>query len=260
MSSDSPLLQLTLDEANLSSLKHFRKRLRLLPTLPKITASKEAVHTARLHWEERARSEYIGTLNLYHLHGLLVDMNAPMDLQEISLQMIHEEQQHVRLCMNAAHHLGSNGQLNFNILEIAPRRTDVPLNEQFLENLIGMFSIGEVVALKLLNHSIKELRPSSYREILVDILRDEVFHARFGGDLLAHLNESKPDWCPLPSNDWIENTKQQFIQYMKSREVVDPEEVRIFESQKLATDLNQLGVPCPVSFKRKYFSILESLT
>ena len=57
--------------------------------------------------EDRTRSEYIGVMIVHHFHGLLMDVNAPMDLQEIALTMVKQEQEHAALCMTAARALGS---------------------------------------------------------------------------------------------------------------------------------------------------------
>ena len=56
--------------------------------------SDEVREVACRAWEDRTRSEYIGVMIVHHFHGLLVDLNAPMDLQEVALTMLKQEQEH----------------------------------------------------------------------------------------------------------------------------------------------------------------------
>ena len=70
-----------------------------LPSIPPAKGySQVAMEAARKAWEDRTRSEYTGVMIVHHFHGLLVDLNAPMDLQEVALTMLKQEQEHAALC------------------------------------------------------------------------------------------------------------------------------------------------------------------
>ena len=82
--------------------------------------SDEGRRLALQAWGDRTRSEYSGVMIVRHFHGLLVDLNSPMDLQELALAMVLQEQQHARLCMEAVKSLGGSPELTFELDHAEP--------------------------------------------------------------------------------------------------------------------------------------------
>lgn len=220
--------------------------------------STEARGLARQAWEDRTRAEYVGVMIVRHFHGLLVDLNAPMDLQELALVMLLQEQQHARLCMAAARSLGADGQVTFMLEELQLARSDAPLEQQFYQALIGTYAIGEAVALELLTGSIAVLPASGYREILRLIARDEVLHGRIGHRILDQLKGSQPPrWLNWPGDDALIQMARGQIEFMRGRDLVEPAEEAAFSDARLAAELPAVGIPDSRAFRGIYDQALD---
>jgi len=188
-----------------------------------------------------------------HFHGLLVDLNSPMDLQELALAMVLQEQQHARLCMDAVKSLGGAGELTFELDQLQIQRSHAPLEIQFFQSLVGTYAIGEAVALDLLVGSLEALPESGYREILKRIAGDEVLHGRLGLQVLKQIQSGEPKpWIRWPGNDVIATMARGQMDYMKQRDLVEPEEAKAFDTPKLATELQCLGIPDSRRFRQIY--------
>jgi len=209
-------------------------------------------------WEDRTRSEYVGTMIVRRFHGLLVDLNAPMDLQELALAMQLQEQQHAIFCWEAARVLGSKGDLGFELRELQQARSPGPLDRQLVDMILATYCIGEVVALRLLQHSIKQLPDSPYRDILRRILKDEVLHGRFGPVLLRQIREgTAPKWIKPPDDAWLATQARSHIAAMRTRDVVEPDEAALFSDPEAAEQLKACGIPPSDRFKEVYFDALD---
>lgn len=205
-----------------------------------------------MNWEERTRAEYRGVLIVRHFHGLLVDLNAPTDVQELALLMMLQEQQHASLCMAAAESLGSDGTLSFPLDELQLLRTTAPAEEQLLDMLCATYVTGEVVALGLIKHAIKALPPSPYRDILRSIARDEVLHARIGADVLRHARDDGDGWLPWPGDAAIRARVKEACGHMLTRDVVEESEAALFSDERAAAQLRAVGIPPSSAFKKAY--------
>ncbi|MFN7135080.1 MAG: hypothetical protein ACK4N5_23595, partial [Myxococcales bacterium] len=203
MSDDTLALQF--DRSTLTTLPLVRRSTVALPALEVPAGiTPELLRLARTCWEERARSEYVGVMIVRRFHGLLVELNAPMDLQEVALLMMLQEQRHAALCVHAAKALGSDGELQFDRAELAQPITSEPLEAQLLEMICGTYLVGEVVALALIRHSIRALPPSPFRGILETIAADEVLHGNLGEQLLCALRKGcDPAWLAWPGDAWV---------------------------------------------------------
>ena len=111
-------VQLSLEDTDLVGLPWIRRTRRPIPELSSPPLREDVRQLAAAEWEERARAEYIGVMIVRRFHGLLVDLNAPMDLQELALTMMVQEQQHASMCMAAARSLGSDSELSFPLAEL----------------------------------------------------------------------------------------------------------------------------------------------
>ena len=213
---------------------------------------------ARRAWEDRTRSEYVGVMIVRRFHGLLADVNAPMDLQEMALAMQLQEQQHANLCMEAAKALGSDGSVAFEVAELQQARGTEDLARQMLEMIVGTFVVGERVALALLEHAVKALPDSGFKKILKHILRDEVLHGRFGPPLLRQIREGvAPKWLPYPGDDWLHAFLKSHMERMEARDVVEPDEAKMFDDPEAARQLESLGIPNSHDFKDVYLRSLR---
>jgi hypothetical protein len=204
------------------------------------------------------RAEYVGVMIVRRFHGLLVDLNAPMDVQELALGMTLQEQQHTRLCVAAAAALGSELEVAFTLEELQQERGAEPLADQTLAMIVGTFLCGESTALELLKHSIAELPKNGFSEVLRLIARDEVLHAGIGVKLLAWLR-AHPDngWLPYPGDKWVLGFVAQQRAAMARRDVVEPDEATLFEDPQAAEQLRAVGIPDSRAFVACYQRALE---
>lgn len=210
-------------------------------------------------WAERLRSEYIGVMVMRHFHGLCVDLNAPMDVQEAALAMTLQEQQHAALCAHALTALGGAPELSFDVDELQFTRSQAPLDEQLIHMLVSTFVVGEVVALALLKHTLKVVPDSPFREVLKAIARDEVLHARIGSFTLAHIrSEQAPRWIRWPGDDFVRRCVQHAQQTMAQRDVIDPGEKEAFNDERLATELMACGIPPSQEFYAVHMEALHT--
>ena len=186
---------------------------------------------ARRAWEDRAVSEYVGVMGMHYFHGLLVDANAPMDLQELALLFVLQEQQHCRHFRRIASSLGSSGLIAVPIDELSIERTDEPLNIQIVRFVFGTLFCGEQIALDLLSWTLKNVPNSPYREAMKQIIKDEVMHAQIGSDLLkAFRNKEQESWCQYPGDSWVEQLLEEYLAHMLNRNIIVEEEVACFET------------------------------
>lgn len=260
MDKDYPVSEPLLLQLDRSALAEHRLLGRFTINLPELEVPEVSpeVRLAAMHaWEDRARSEYIGVMVMRRFHGLLIDLNAPLDLQEVALEMMLHEQRHTSLCMHAAQALGSESEVSFDMEELQQSRGDVSPDELVLEMLCGTFATGEVVAQSLILHSIKSLPSSGFREILRAIAKDEVLHSSFGGIVLGAL-KSDDSWLTYPGDDWVSACVNRHIQTMQARDVVEPSEAERFEEPAQADQMKILGIPPSSAFKDHYLAALDT--
>lgn len=213
-------------------------------------------------WEDRTRSEYIGVMIVRHFHGLLVDLNAPADLQELALAMVIHEQQHTALCAEATRSLtpeATHPEVAFDVSELRLERTEAPLEEQLWQMILGTYLAGEVTAHALLRHAIRALPDTPYRDVLRRISRDEVLHAHIGPALLGSARRGDaPKWLPYPGDRWVWQFVMAQVQAMRKRDVVEPDEAELFGDPEAAAQLVQVGIPDSRDFKAAYLKALET--
>ena len=254
-------LGLRFDESSLSRLPLVRRFSAGLPELRPARIHPAVRAAAREGWENRTRSEYEGMTLVRRFHGLTVELNAPMDLQELALKMALQEQQHARYCMSAAASLGSEGLLTFAADRLAGPPDEGDPRTRFWEMVCGSFAVSETAALRLLAAGIRMLPPSGYRGILETILADESLHARIGFLILASARlpaaKRRPDWIEAPSDAWIRDHVRGFVDAGLRRDVIDPAEAALFEDPAKAAALMSLGIPPSLSFKSAYLDALR---
>ncbi|MFN3197349.1 MAG: hypothetical protein ACE366_02855 [Bradymonadia bacterium] len=248
------LLGLMLEDSPVSADSGLNRWLRPRPHIdPPEGFSDAALELARRGWLDRARAEYIGVMVARRLHGLLVDLNAPMDVQELALMMQLQEQQHTALCMACARALGADGEVAFEIDELQQARSPQPVDTQTWQMIAGTLACGEGVALALIGHAVSALPPSPFREALNGIAADESLHARLGEVLLQIMRAGQTeDWLPWPGDDVVRAFVEAYQRQMRQRAVVEPDEAAAFDDPALAAELVQLGIPPSEAFKAAY--------
>ena len=251
-------LTLAFDNSELVTNPYFRGLVIKPPTFDLPALRKDVRTIARRAWIDRTRSEYIGVMVARRLWALLVDVNAPADVQELGLKMMLDEQRHTRLCMAAAQALGADPEVVFDFSELQQGRTQESEVLQLLEMAVGTYAIGECTALELVVHAYKEVPASGFRDVLKVIAADEVLHGRIGMALLEQARSGKTmPWLPWPNDTSIRDIARAHVDAMLQRDVVEPDEAELFEDPKAALQLKQLGIPDARRFKAKYRAILE---
>ncbi len=252
-------LSLRFDRADTLSLAGLQRIRINSPEMAAPALSDRGRKLAQNAWAERLRSEYIGVMVMRHFHGLCVDLNAPMDLQEAALAMTLQEQQHAALCADALTALGGEPELAFDVDELQFARNSNPLEEQLIDMLVGTFVVGEVVALALLKHTLKVVPDSPFRDVLKLIARDEVLHARIGSFTLAHIRSEKaPRWIRWPGDDFVRQSAQRAQRSMAQRDVIAPTEIAAFKDEQLANELMACAIPPSQGFYATHMEALQA--
>lgn len=212
---------------------------------------------AQRAWLDRARSEYVGVMIVKRFWGLLVDVNAPSDVQELALRMVLDEQRHAHLCIAAAQSLGASPEVTFELTELQQARGDGSVREQLLEMVVQTFAIGEVTALGLIRFALSDLPDSGYRDVLKLIAGDEQLHGRIGMAILtsARAGLTEP-WLPWPGDEAIRDLARPYIGAMGSRDVVEEDEAALFGDEEAAAQLRAVGIPDSNAFKHAYHRAL----
>lgn len=250
---------LMLEEGGLSGDKGLARWLRPRPQIEPPAASPQATELARRSWLDRARAEYIGVMVARRLHGLLVDLNAPMDVQELALLMQLQEQQHTAICMACATALGADGEVAFDVSALQQPRSEASVEAQAWQMICGTLVCGEGVALALIGHAINALPPSPFQAALSEIAGDEVLHTRLGEVLLAQMRAGETaDWLPWPGDGPILEFVARYQAHMRGRAVVEPDEIAAFEDPALAAELITLGVPPAGAFRAAYLQAVDA--
>lgn len=249
-------LGIVFDRSPVADTGLLRRYLVPLPSFSPVALREDVQAIARRGWEDRTRSEYVGVMIVRRLHGLLVDLGAPMDLQEIALVMLLHEQRHAALCAACATALGSEGEVAFELPELQQVRG--PDAEQDLVAMaVGTYAVGEAVAFALLRHAIRALPRSPYRDALRRIAADEGLHARIGGLLTAELRRAT--WMRWPGEDFAAGVAARTLAAMRARDVVEPDEAVLYADAEAAGQLASVGIPEPVAFKRAYLRAVEGV-
>lgn len=221
----------------------------LLP--PRLSA--RAAEIARRNWEDRTRAEYIGVMVARRFHGLLVDLNAPLDLQELAVAILSHEQRHTSLCFAAARSLGFQGEIAFELAELQQARTPAGPAADCFEMVAATFGLGEVTALALIGHTLGAVPKSGYREVLLRIARDEGLHARLGPALLAAARRGETAaWLPWPGDARVRALLRRHRAALAARAVVEPDDVEALRDPALAAELAAVAVPPAEAFRAAY--------
>ncbi len=244
------------DRSSLANHPLIARQLVKLPALNIPNLREDVRALACRDWEDRTRAEYIGVMIVRKFHSLLVDLGAPMDLQELALVMLLQEQRHAALCMACACALGSDGEVAFELPELQ-QSPGPDLEQDLVGMVVGTYGIGEVVALALLRHTLRALPASPFRDTLRQIQRDEVLHARIGDLFLQELQTG--GWFRWPGDAFATDTANRTLGAMRTRDVIEPDTIVLFGDPLAAAQLLSVGIPEPLGFRSAYHRALDRI-
>ncbi|MCB9551865.1 MAG: ferritin-like domain-containing protein [Myxococcales bacterium] len=251
----SRALTLQFDVSPLAREGYFKSKLAKAPVFEVPALRFDVAVLAQRAWVERARSEYVGVMIARKLWGLLVDVNAPRDVQELALCMVLDEQRHLSLCMAAAEALGARPRAVFEVADLQQARGAGSLSGELLEMVAGTYAVGEVVALRLVTHAIGALPPSGFRDVLRRIASDEVLHGRIGAALLR-VARAGAEWLAWPGDEAVAAVGRRWVRAMRRRDVVEPDEVAAYGDPAAAAQLAAVGISDPQAFRAAYLGAL----
>lgn len=161
----------------LVDLRHEARRLR--PTLPNHTAYTEHALAA---WRGRMINEH-GSARVFRALSEQLDRAGMLGAAECAT-FAQEERRHGVLCGAVVEALG--GQATFVEMPSSyPIHSDVSRFEGCLRNVLSICCMSETVAVALISAERLAMEPGALRDLLEDILKDEIGHARFGWKLVA---------------------------------------------------------------------------
>lgn len=252
MPDDQDIIGLDLDELGLAEDAFFASKLGPTFRFEPPTLDEVPLQIARRAWQNRTRAEYVGVMTMRKLHGLLVDVNAPLDVQQLALKAMLDEQRHTLVCAQAARALGAEGPVAFDLTELQQARDERPLVQQLWDMLVCILCIGETVALELITATLEDIPASPHRDLLRSVAGDEVLHARLGPALCTAAFQRDLAWLPRPPADWLHTLVDNYIAWMRKRDVVEPEERDAFHDTAHATQLRAVGICAPDAMLAAY--------
>jgi hypothetical protein len=142
----------------------------------------------RAEWLRRVQAEYTSAAVTQHLGLWLLQIGASPDLIKLALRIVKDELEHARL--SHAAYLRARGadppRLEREHLELR-RSGDARLERDVARVTLGIFCLGETVAVPLFRHLREGCAVPVARRALDRILVDEVRHRDFGWLLLDWL-------------------------------------------------------------------------
>ncbi|HSY38537.1 MAG TPA: ferritin-like domain-containing protein, partial [Polyangia bacterium] len=152
-----------------------------------------ALARARHLWTMRATAEHESALIFAGLLPLALEAKASLDTQTVLVGMAEDELRHAAICAEVARRLGGDPP--------PARPTTIPrgarpIEEQLLRHVIYGNCMTETVNAARLVDAAEQACDPFLRGALLELLADEVRHARFGFVLLndwATFFESRPD-------------------------------------------------------------------
>ena len=154
--------------------------------LPELGALPESeLLAARHNWRQRMVSEHASARVFSALVGQAMHAGlARRQVYELT-RMAREELDHGLLCARALVALGGDAVADLPALDPIPAHEDADPLEALLRNVLSVSCASETVAVALVATEREQAGPPAIRQVLDQILKDEVGHARFGWRLLA---------------------------------------------------------------------------
>jgi hypothetical protein len=165
-------------EAHVDLREAARTRRPALPAMPAFQAS--AIAT----WRGRMRNEH-GSARVFE--ALAAQLAAAgIEGQQECLRFADEERTHGVLCGAVVEALGGEASFEEPALVPVPWHEGVTAREGVVRNVLAVGCLSETVAVALIGAERLAMPEGELRELLSDILADEVGHARFGWRLVTN--------------------------------------------------------------------------
>lgn len=136
-------------------------------------------------WRQRMINEYGSAAVFAGLAGQFADVGASAEEVDAVAAMADEEQRHGVLCGAVVEALGGRAVGGLPPAEALPRHPEVDPLEALARNLLSVGCLSETVAVALISAEREQMGPGPLRDILTEILADEVGHARLGWRWIA---------------------------------------------------------------------------
>ena len=146
-------------------------------------------------WRNRHRFELLAAARFASLAEHLAERGASSVIVELARSAVEDEKRHARLCAElAAHFSASPSEASHGLgpievpLPRAPRLgPKATPRVALLYELVAMSCITETLSTTLLGELVDQAAPGRPRDVMHEILRDEVSHARIGWAYLAEI-------------------------------------------------------------------------
>jgi hypothetical protein len=147
-----------------------------------------ASDAVRAEWLRRVQAEYTSAAITQHLGLWLLQVGASPDLVRAALRIVTDEVEHARLSHVTCVRAGGTGspELGRERLELS-RTPGATLESDVTRVALGVFCLGETVAVPLFKRLREGCTVPVARRALDRVLRDEVRHRDFGWLLLDWL-------------------------------------------------------------------------
>lgn len=148
-------------------------------------------------WLRRVQAEYTSAARTSVFTHWLIQLGASPDLIRVGLRIVDDELAHAELSHAVvidAQGSPASPALSQESLNLQRRHDD--LLTDVLRRCVGIFCLGETVAVPLFSEMRKNCDIASARSALDRILLDEVRHRDFGWTTLAWLLELHPQQAP----------------------------------------------------------------
>jgi len=154
---------------------------------PLLMACAEDVEAARLAWASRIADEYRSVAIFSELLRLLSDLEAPFAASCAVHRLIGDELRHTQLTTEVVDWLGGRDDLEIDLrdLGLPPRRSDETPATRALRIIAREIVVGEEESIHALAAYRDATTEPAIREVLQQLLADEVRHAAAGRALLA---------------------------------------------------------------------------
>jgi hypothetical protein len=155
---------------------------RAAPSFDPAPYSLPSLSRARRLWTVRATAEHESALIFAGLLPFALEAGASLDAQMVIVGMAEDEMRHAAICGNVARRLG--GDPRPPATPIIPRSAR-PIEEQLLRHVVYGNCLTETVNAARLVDAAERARDGFMRAAILELLTDEIRHAKFGFVLLA---------------------------------------------------------------------------
>lgn len=134
---------------------------------------------ARALWEARLRDEQRAVVAMSQLVADLARAGAPVDVLGAGAALVHDEARHVEICAAVAEALDPSSPLDARPPYMPPHGTS-DLRRRVVLSVVSLLCVGETLSAAMLAEARDACVDPAIDAALIELLRDESIHARFG--------------------------------------------------------------------------------